>query len=146
MRFILYSMIVDAIANLPAYGRELEKFRFNRRIDGLYSQAAGCLATSLEVFAVFQQRSSSSKARDGWPEEETTVLQDILRLVEIRLTSPPLIAEIRPDRRSERFHSSGSLRHPAFDRYRESYPRRNVSPRNCSSRGGDERSAVPVSV
>src|SRR6266481_5862714 len=36
--------------------------------------------------------------------------------------------------------------HPAFYRYRESYPRRNGSPRNCSSRAGDERSAVPVCV
>src|SRR6266566_1373350 len=50
----------------------------------------------------------------------------VLPLVKLRLTSPPLIAKIRPDRRSERFHSSGSLRHPAFYRYRESYPRRNV--------------------
>jgi hypothetical protein len=36
--------------------------------------------------------------------------------------------------------------HPAFYRCRESYPRRNGSPRNCSSRAGDERSAVPVCV
>src|SRR5207302_7631150 len=36
--------------------------------------------------------------------------------------------------------------HPAFYRYRESYPRRNGSPQNCSSRAGDERSAVPVCV
>ena len=53
---------------------------------------------------------------------------------------------ICPDRRSEGFHSSESVQHPAFYRYRESYPRRNGSPRNCCSRAGDERSAVPVCV
>src|SRR5712672_4809484 len=36
--------------------------------------------------------------------------------------------------------------HPAFYKYRGSYPRRNGSPQNCSSRAGDERSAVPVSA
>jgi hypothetical protein len=35
-------------------------------------------------------------------------------------------------------------RHPAFDRYRESYPRRSESQQNCYSRAGDERSAVLV--
>src|SRR5438046_4541625 len=39
-----------------------------------------------------------------------------------------------------------SVQHPAFYRYQESYPRRNGSPRNCCSRSGDERNAVPVSV
>jgi hypothetical protein len=46
----------------------------------------------------------------------------------------------------EGFHSSESVQHPDFYRYQESYPRRNGSPRNCCSRAGDERSAVPVSV
>src|SRR5215831_15818857 len=47
---------------------------------------------------------------------------------------------------SEGFHSPESVQHPAFYRYQESYPRRNGSPRNCCSRVGDERNAVPVSV
>src|SRR5947208_991149 len=47
---------------------------------------------------------------------------------------------------SEGFHSPESVQHPAFYRYQESYPRRNRSPRNCCSRAGDERNAVPVSV
>jgi|SRR5438067_4278332 len=34
----------------------------------------------------------------------------------------------------------------AFDRYRESYPKRNRSPRSCNLRAGDERSAVPACV
>src|SRR5258705_12785784 len=46
----------------------------------------------------------------------------------------------------EGFHSSESVQPPAFYKYRESYPRRNGSPRNCCSRAGDERSAAPVSV
>jgi hypothetical protein len=66
--------------------------------------------------------------------------------VKIRRMSPPRIAEICPDRQSEKFHSPESAQHPAFYRYRESYPRRNGSPRNCCSRAGDERNAVPVSV
>ena len=66
--------------------------------------------------------------------------------VKTRRMSPPQIAEICPDRQSEGFHSPESAQHPAFYRYRESYPRRNGSPRNCCSRAGDERNAVPVSV
>ena len=56
----------------------------------------------------------------------------------------PVITEIPPRdevlrRRSpfEGFHSSESVQHPAFYRCRESYPRRNGSPRNCCSRAGD---------
>ena len=41
------------------------------------------------------------------------------------------MAEMGPDRRSEGFHSPESVQHPAFYRCRESYPRRNGSPRNC---------------
>src|SRR3984893_11536568 len=66
--------------------------------------------------------------------------------LEIRRKSPPRMAEICPDHRSEEFHSPESVQHPAFYRCLESYPRRNGSPRNCYSRAGDERSAVPVSV
>jgi hypothetical protein len=51
-----------------------------------------------------------------------------------------------PDHRSKAFNLSESVQHPAFYMYRESYPRRNGSPRNCCSRAGDGRSAVPVSV
>src|SRR6266545_2605632 len=40
-------------------------------------------------------------------------------------------------------HSPESVQHPDFYRYQEFYPRRNGSPRNCCSRAGDERSAVP---
>ena len=38
------------------------------------------------------------------------------------------------------------MQHSAFYRYREFYPRRNGSLRNCCSHAGDERSAVPVCV
>src|SRR5437660_4308701 len=102
MRFILYSMIVDAIANLLAHRCELQ-FRFDRRIDGLFGKRR-MLGHLVGGIRCFQQRSSSSRARDEWPEEETTfyrLAQAVLRLVKIRLTSPPLIAKIRPDRRSE---------------------------------------------
>ena len=37
-------------------------------------------------------------------------------------------------------------RHPAFDRYRESYPRRSELHQNCYSRAGDEQSAAPAGV
>ncbi len=37
-------------------------------------------------------------------------------------------------------------RHPAFDRYRESYPRRSELHQNYYSRDGDEQSAVPDGV
>ena len=36
--------------------------------------------------------------------------------------------------------------HPAFDRYRESYPRRSELHQNCYSRAGDEQSAAPAGV
>src|SRR6266566_1998885 len=74
MRFILYSMIVDAIANLPAYGRELEKFRLDRRIDGFFGKRPMLGRLVGKVFAELHQRSSDSRTRDGWPEEETIVL------------------------------------------------------------------------
>ena len=37
-------------------------------------------------------------------------------------------------------------RNPAFDRYRESYPRRSELHQNCYSRAGDEQSAAPAGV
>src|ERR1700737_1134222 len=40
--------------------------------------------------------------------------------LEIRRKSPPRMAEICRDGRSEEFHSSESVQHPAFYRYRES--------------------------
>src|SRR5207245_5128842 len=49
-------------------------------------------------------------------------------------------------RQFEGFHSPESVQHPDFYRYQEFYPRRNGSPRNCCSRAGDERNAIPVSV
>src|SRR5438270_573306 len=61
-------------------------------------------------------------------------------------TGPPRMAEIWLGRQFEGFHSPESVQHPAFYRYQESYPRRNGSPRNCCSRAGDERNAIPVSV
>src|SRR5438552_9200632 len=66
--------------------------------------------------------------------------------VKIRRMGPPRMAEICLDCQSEGFHSPEAAQHPAFYRYRESYPRRNGSPRNCCSRAGDEQNAVPVSV
>ena len=44
-------------------------------------------------------------------------------------------------------HASDFMRrHPAFDRYRESYPRRSELHQNYYSRDGDEQSAVPAGV
>jgi hypothetical protein len=37
-------------------------------------------------------------------------------------------------------------RHPAFDRYQESYPRRSELHQNCYSRVDDEQSAAPDGV
>jgi hypothetical protein len=45
-----------------------------------------------------------------------------------------------------RTKEAASVQHPAFYKYRESYPRKSGSPRNCCSRAGDERIAVPVCV
>jgi hypothetical protein len=70
--------------------------------------------------------------------------EDVALVVKIRRKGR--MAEMGPDRRSEGFHSPESVQHPAFYRCRESYPRRNGSPRNWCLRAGDERSAVPVSV
>jgi hypothetical protein len=46
----------------------------------------------------------------------------------------------------EGFHSSEFMQHLAFYRYREFYPKKNGSPRNCCSHACDEQSAVPVCV
>src|SRR5262249_39575806 len=41
----------------------------------VFSPSNRCLAVSSANYSLYShQRSSSSKARDGWPEEETTVL------------------------------------------------------------------------
>src|SRR5215831_6581950 len=69
-----------------------------------------------------------------------------VRSSKLRYRRTSRMAEICLDRKSEGFHSPESAQHPAFYMYRESYPRRNGSPRNCCSRAGDERNAVPVSV
>src|SRR3982074_1582342 len=71
--------------------------------------------------------------------------QDLLRLR--KLNESRCVADevvLRRHSPFEGFHSSESVQHPDFYRYQESYPRRNGSPRNCCSRAGDERSAVPV--
>src|SRR5256885_8654928 len=45
--------------------------------------------------------------------------------IETSIPRPSRMAEICLDRQSEGFHSPESAQHPAFYRYRESYPRRN---------------------
>src|SRR5690242_3164569 len=104
------------IANLLAY-RCVLQFRLDRRIDGFFGKRPMLGRFVGKLFAELHQRSSGSSTRDGWPEEETTfyrLANAVLPSVKIRLTSPPLIAKIRPDRRSERLHSTASLRHRAF--------------------------------
>src|SRR6266699_3960308 len=66
-----------------------------------------------------------------------SVLGSMIALAsKLRYRRPSRMAEICLDRQSEGFHSPESAQHPAFYRYRESYPRRNGSPRNCCSRAG----------
>jgi hypothetical protein len=74
MWFIVYSMVVDAIASFLAYGRELEKFRLNRRIDGLFAKQPMLGRPVGKLFAVFPSEVFQLKGSDGWPEAETTVL------------------------------------------------------------------------
>jgi hypothetical protein len=72
MRFTLYSMIVDATANLLAYRCALQ-FRFDRRIDGFFGKRPMLGRFVGKLFAELHQRSSDSRTRDGWPEVETTL-------------------------------------------------------------------------
>ena len=69
MRFILYSMIVDAIDNFLAHRCALQ-FRFDRRIDGLFAKQPMLGSLVGKLFAVFpsevfQLKGSGTMARGG---------------------------------------------------------------------------------
>jgi hypothetical protein len=80
----------------------------------------------------------------GFPTAETDV-------AETRFECWVSATEIRASRAASTIRQASRCsdfmrQHPAFDRYRESYPRRSELHQNYYSRDGDEQSAVPAGV